>query len=90
MPNRSCIVDQCTTSDPAVTKPDNPVSANTPAVAARNESPSHQGNDAAASARRPTREPTPIAAPAACTARTLTNARSALGVCSSVSTVEAS
>ena len=43
-----------------------------------------------ASARRPTREPTPIAAPMACTASTLQNARSAFGVCSSVSTDAAS
>ncbi len=34
------MVAQCTTSDPAVTKPDSPSSARTPAVAARNESPS--------------------------------------------------
>ena len=36
------------------------------------------------------REPTPIAAPIACTASTPPNARSALGVCSSVSTDDAS
>ena len=87
---RSCIVDQCTTSEPTVTTPDSPTSASTPATAARTASGSHFGSGDAASVRRPTREPTPIAAPIACTASTPTNARSAFGVCSSVSTDDAS
>ena len=88
--NRSCIVAQCTTSDPAVTTHDSPSSANTPAQAARSESPSQYGSDHATKARRPTRDDTPIAAPMACTTATLRNARSALGVCNSVITDDAS
>ena len=90
IPKRSCIVAQCTTSDPAVTRPDSPTNANTPAAAARRESPSQVGSDDAANARRPTRDHTPIAAPMACTTSTLVNARRALGVCNSVITDDAS
>ena len=87
---RSCIVDQCTTIDPTATTPESPTSASTPAAAARNASGSQSGRGESVRARRPTREPTPIAAPMACTASTLQNARSAFGVCSSVSTDAAS
>ena len=73
-----------------MTTPDSPSSASTPAVAARSASASHSGSGDVASARRPTREPTPIAAPIACTASTPPKARSAFGVCSSVSTDAAS
>ena len=84
------MVAQCTTSDPAVTTPESPSNASTPAAAARTESPSQFGSGEAANARRPTRDHTPIAAPTACTTSTLVNARSALGVCSSVITEDAS
>src|SRR6516164_6316070 len=70
--------------------PERPTSANTPAAAARAESPSQLGSDDAASARRPTRDDTPIAAPMAWTASTFAKARRALGVCSSVITDDAS
>ena len=73
-----------------MTNPDSPSSASTPAVAARSESASQSGSGDAASARRPTRDPTPMTAPSACTTRTLVNARNALGVCSSVITDAAS
>src|ERR1700730_1002959 len=84
------MVDQCTTSDPAVTRPESPSNASTPAAAARSESPSQLGSGDAANARRPTRDHTPIAAPMACTTSTPANARRALGVCSSVITDDAS
>jgi hypothetical protein len=87
---RSCIVDQCTTSEPTITTPERPTSASTPAAAARNASGNHFGSGDAINVRRPRRDPTPIAAPIACTASTPPNARSALGVCSSVSTDAAS
>ena len=87
---RSCIVDQWTTSDNAVTAPERPSSASTPAIAGRPASATHRGSPTSATARLPTRDPTPIAAPIACTASTPVNARSALGVCSSVSTELAS
>ena len=87
---RSCIVAQCTTSEPAVTTPDNPSRASTPAVAARSESGSQRGSGDAPRARRPTREPTPMDAPTAWTISTLMKARNALGVCSSVITDAAS
>ena len=90
IPKSSCIVAQCTTSDPTVTSPESPNNASTPAVAARTESPSQFGNGDAANVRRPSRDHTPIAAPMKCTTSTLTKARRALGVCSSVSTVDAS
>ena len=86
----SCIVDQWTTSDNAVTTPDNPTSASTPAIAGLPASATHLGSPDAVTSRLPARDPTPIAAPIACTASTPENARSALGVCSSVSTDEAS
>ena len=41
---RSCIVDQCTTSEPTMTTPDSPTSASTPATAARTASGSHLGS----------------------------------------------
>lgn len=88
--NRSCIVPQCTTSDTAVTAPERPKRASTPAVAARNASGSQPGRGEAASVRRPTFEPTPINAPITCTISTLQNARRALGVCSSLITEAAS
>src|SRR4029077_2264776 len=87
---RSCIVDQCTTREPTITTPERPTSANTPAAAARNASGNHFGNWDAVNVRRPTRDPTPSAAPIACTASTAPNARKAFGVCSSVSTEAAS
>src|SRR4051794_16406544 len=80
---RSCIVDQCTTSEPTMTTPERPTSASTPAVAARTASGNHVGSREASNVRRPMREATPIAAPIACTAKTPPNARSAFGVCSS-------
>ena len=67
----SCIVPQCTTSEPAVTMPDSPTSASTPAIAARSESASQPGSGDVPRARRPTREPTPIDAPMAWTTSTL-------------------
>ena len=90
MPYKSCIVAQCTTSEQAATRPDSPSSASTPATAARSESASQAGSGDAASARRPTRDPTPIDAPMRCTTSTLMKARNALGVCSSVMTDAAS
>src|ERR1700743_2908259 len=87
---RSCIVDQCTTSEAAATIPDSPSSASTPAIAARSESPSQSGSGDATRARRPMREPTPMNAPMACTISTLRKARNALGVCNSVMTDPAS
>ncbi len=71
IPYSSCIVAQCTTSEPAVTKPDNPSRASTPAFAARSESGSQPGSGDAARVRRPTREPTPMDAPTAWTMSTL-------------------
>src|SRR6476659_2773996 len=81
MANKSCIVDQCTTSEAAVTAADKPNNASTPATAARTASGSQPGSGVAASARGPTFDPTPIAAPIPCTTSTLMKARSALGVC---------
>src|SRR4029078_3841380 len=81
---------QCTTSDSAVTRPDNPNSANTPAIAGRPASATHLGSPARGTRRLPAPELTAIVAPIACTASTPENARSALGVCSWVSTDEAS
>ncbi len=48
-----------------MTTPESPTSASIPAVAARNASGSQLGNPDAANARRPARDPTPIAAPMA-------------------------
>ena len=64
--NRSCIVDQCTTSEAAVTAADKPNSASTPADG-RPHAPraANPAAAVAASARRPTFDPTPIAAPIA-------------------------
>ena len=73
-----------------MTTPESPISASNPAAAARNASGSQSGAPIAVNVRRPTREPTPISAPMACTASTLPNARSACGVCNSVSTDAAS
>src|SRR6188472_3477358 len=84
------MVDQCTTSDSAVTALDSPSSASTPAKAALPASATHIGIPDDASNRRPALDPTPSAAPIACTAKTPANARSAFGVCSSVSTDAAS
>ena len=86
----SCIVDQCTTRDPAVITPESPISANTPAAAARTASNNQLGSGDDLSIRRPTREPTPATAPIACTTSTPPNARSASGVCRSVRTDAAS
>ena len=73
-----------------MTAPDNPSSASTPAIAGLPASATHLGIPEAVNKRMPARDPTPIAAPIACTASTPANARSALGVCSSVSTDAAS
>ena len=75
MAYRSCIVAQCTTRDPAVTTPDRPTSASTPAVAARNASGSQSGSGEPCTVRRPTCDATPSAAPIACTASTAPKAR---------------
>ena len=90
MEYRSCIVDQCTISDPATTAPESPIRAMTPAAAARSASGIQFGSGEAASSRRPTRDPTPAAAPIACTTSTPPKARSESGVCNSVSTDAAS
>ncbi|MCV7081665.1 hypothetical protein H7H37_10700 [Mycolicibacterium insubricum] len=81
---------QCTTSDSAVTTPHSANSASSPAMAARTEVKTHAGRPAAVSARTPTREPTPMTAPAACTVSTRPKAGSAAGVCSAVITEDAS
>src|SRR4029077_14619604 len=73
---RSCIVDQCTTSEPTITTPERPISRSTPAVAARNASGNHFGNGDASNVRWPRRDVTLMAAPIACTASTPPNARS--------------
>ncbi|SHW61249.1 Uncharacterised protein [Mycobacteroides abscessus subsp. abscessus] len=74
IPNRSCMVDQCTTIEATATTPDRPSNANTPATAPRKASGSQYGRCASVSSRPCRREPTPMAAPTACTARTQPNA----------------
>ena len=59
------MVDQWTTRDKAVTTPDNPSSASTPATAGRPASPTQLGIPDAVTSRLPARDPTPIAAPIA-------------------------
>ena len=86
----SCIVDQCTTRDPATMTPDSPINASTPAAAARTASITQLGSGDDVSSRRPTREPTPTTAPIKCTTNTPLNARNASGVCRSVRTDAAS
>ena len=51
------MVDQCTTSDSAVTAPDRPSSASTPATAGLPASATHFGTPDAANSRRPDLRP---------------------------------
>ena len=67
-----------------------PIRASTPAAAARNASGSQLGSGEEISRRRPVRALTPSNAPIAWTMNTPPKARSASGVCNSVSTDEAS
>ena len=90
MPNKSCIVPQCTTRDAATTAHDNDSSTATAIIAGRTVSSSQAGSPSRASTRGPTFDPTPMSAPRPCTATTPANARNALGVCKTVITDAAS
>ena len=90
MPNNWCIVPQCTTSEAATTRPDSASSTAAPIAAGRIVSVSHAGTPRRPNSRWPTLDPTPIAAPRACTANTAPKALSALGVCRVPSTEAAS
>ncbi len=90
MPNNSCMVRQCTTSDAASTAQDNASSVAAPTSAGRTASVSQPGRPSVGSSRARTREPTPISAPRPWTASTPAKAPNALGVCKSVITDAAS
>ena len=63
MPNSSCIVPQCTTSDAVTTAQDNASSVRTPIIAGRTVSVSQPGRPNRDITRGPTLDPTPIRAP---------------------------
>ena len=90
MPNSSCIVPQCTTSDAVTTAQDNASSVKTPIIAGRTVSVSQPGRPNRDITRGPTLDPTPIRAPSPWIASTPPNARNAFGVCSAVITDAAS
>ena len=90
MPYRSCMVPQCTISDPATTAQDRASSAATPNIAGRTASRTQRGAPRVAFIRGPAADQTPITAPRPCTRATDANARSAFGVCNSVMTDAAS
>ena len=90
IPNRSCMVPQCTIRDTATTAHDNDSSAASPIIAGRTLSASQFGRPNPSNARGPTRDPTPMSTPSPCTASTPPKARSAFGVCRAVITEAAS
>ena len=90
IPNRSCMVPQCTISDTATAAHDNDSRAASPIIAGRTLSASQFGRPNFANTRGPTRDPTPMSTPSPCTTSTPPKARSALGVCKTVITEAAS